>query len=592
MDKIKWLGFFILAIALTACGLGSDNLPSEGLTGAVGAAPTRTPQAQADKNAYPQTDVFSFKCQGEKVAGQDFVLVNAELETADSASSFVDDWAQNSATFWLKLADGLTNYEGGVSCEGSGEMSLSATRPDGEAVLVDWLLEQKIQTLTVTLNSGQSRTRNNASLLGIVTKEPLDFAILTQNENITPLTTNVQCQGSRVPDTNLATVTARIAMPDGTEVTSQGLYVMDDTLNEIGDSFNCGGVGQITAVPGQTDALTISLLKIELQDLTVEDGEGQSVVMSGGSTMLTTTAQPVVMSGGSTMVVMSGGSTMLRNYYEGTVATGGLLVVPVEISSCWAVFEPNNANVQVAIEVKPQAGIFTTGDSAPPYFYGGGTSFFDEADALFAESTQATCSGLSELTAFPIHTDEHGRIKWLAVVDLGRAVWKAPAGVDVNDFFSENGYRVLMLMETSEEVPIDDTAVAKAYDLNPNDLNVTEFKCGTTLVASDPDNGEARKRPGRAIMFETLIGEGTLRGGGTMLGGEATASPDGTFQASCAEGITGTVQSAQILIGDGSVRLLEFNFPELTLQAEDGSEQTFTDVTILGLGPDDIKTEW
>ncbi len=73
---------------------------------------------------------------------------------------------------------------------------------------------------------------------------------------------------------------------------------------------------------------------------------------------------------------------------------------------------------------------------------------------------------------------------------------------------------------------------------------------------------------------------------------EAAASPDGNVQASCAEGVTGSVQSAQILMGDGSVRLLEFNFPELTLQAEDGSVQTFTDVTILGLGPDDIKTEW
>ena len=107
MNRMKWLGFFFLAIVLTACGLGSDNLPSEGLTGAVGAAPTRTPQAQAKDNAYPQTDVFSFNCQGEKVAGQDFVLVNAELETAASTTSFVDDWAQNSATFWLKLADGF-----------------------------------------------------------------------------------------------------------------------------------------------------------------------------------------------------------------------------------------------------------------------------------------------------------------------------------------------------------------------------------------------------------------------------------------------------------------------------------------------------
>ena len=486
----------------------------------------------------------------------------------------------------------LTDYEGGISCEGSGEMSLSATRPDGDAVLVDWLLEQKIQALTVTLDSGQSRTRNNASLLGIVTKEPIDFAILTQNENITTFTANVQCQGTRVPNTNLATVTVRFAMPDGNEVTSQGLYAMSDFVNEIGDSFNCGGPGQITAVPGQTDALTISLLKIELQDLTLEDSQGQSVVMSGGSTMLTTTAQPVVMSGGSTMVVMSGGSTMLRSYYEGTVATGGLLVVPVEISSCWAVFEPNNANVQVAVSVKPQASIFTTGEAASPYFYGGGTSFFDEADALFAESTEATCSGLSELTAVPIHTDEHGRIKWLAAVDLGKAVWKAPAGVEVNEFFSENGYRVLMLMETSEEVPVDDTIYAKAYDLNPNDLNVTEFICRTTLVASDADNGEARKRPGRAIMFETLIGEEKMRGAGMMITAEAAASPDGNVQASCAEGVTGSVQSAQILMGDGSVRLLEFNFPELTLQAEDGSVQTFTDVTILGLGPDDIKTEW
>ena len=592
MKQIKRIGLSIfLLLLLTACGLGTEDIPADGLTGAVG-VPKRTPVAQNKDSAYPKMDVFDVRCQGEKIAGQTFALAHFEVENAKSAPSFIDDWKGETAVIWLNVGEGLKDYAGGINCEGAGE-SMAFVSPDttigklydlnpNDLAIVDWLLAQKLTKLTVTLDTGQSRTLNDVSSFGLVATKPLD--ILTNNENITEFTTEIKCEGVVVPESDLAQVSIEMKLPNGTSVVSPGLFAMDASGTELRESFSCSGIGQVTAVTVKAGEQDVSLVQIEVPELMLKGSNGQSVVMSGGTTMFTATTQPVV---------MSGGSTMLSNYYEGTVATGGLVISEANIADCYAVFEPNDHEARLAVSLTADS------DIGPIFMIGGGTMFFDEADALFKESVGASCEGMGEVTAVPIYTDEYGRTQWLASVDLSDAVWKAPAGQEGAGFFSENGHRSLLSMTTGEEVNVPQTAVTQAYDLNPNDYIVAEFSCTSAAVASDPDNGdnvdgEVRKHPGSAIMFETLIdGETTpLRGGGTMLVGKASASPIGNIQASCAQGAKGTVKSAEIALGDGSVRALTFSFPELTLQTADGKSVTYTDVTILGLAPDDLKMDW
>lgn len=312
---------------------------------------------------------------------------------------------------------------------------------------------------------------------------------------------------------------------------------------------------------------------------------------------------------GSQSVVMSGGSTMIRNYYEGTVATGGLFTAVSDIASCWAVFEPNGENVRISLQLQPQGDAFHMGEGGVPYFVGGGSiTWLTIGPEMPKEGFRASCEGTVGLTAVPILVN--GQVMWLSSVDLSKTVWKAPAGTELSAFFSENGYRVMLLMTTDIKVDVPDTAVAeaydlnpnelsaydlnpndlsiynlfKAYDLNPNDLSITDSQCGGMMLmnTSDADIGPIF----RGIMFETLIGTSGMLvlGDGNTLGNTQAQGAE-AYPFVCDDSSKAQLRSADLELGEASYRLVELRYPEITLQTADGRKETLTDITVLGIIP-------
>ncbi|MCP5094228.1 MAG: hypothetical protein GY943_01615, partial [Chloroflexi bacterium] len=267
-----------------------------------------------------------------------------------------------------------------------------------------------------------------------------------------------------------------------------------------------------------------------------------------------------------------------------------------DIVSCSAVFEPNGENARISLQVQPQGDTFIFGKDAPPQFVGGGslTQLTLGAEMPNGEF-QASCEGKIGLTAVPFKTT-NGPIIWLASVDLSNAVWKAPAGMEVAEFFSENGYRSILLMTTDVKMDVPETAVSyaydlnpndlsaydlnpndlSAYDLNPNDLSVTDPRCSGVLYTSDADIGP--------IFFETLIGiSGMLvLGDGNSLG-SVQAQGTGASPFVCDDSNKVQIRSADLELGESPYQLIELLYPEITVQTADGEKVTLTDVTTLGI---------
>lgn len=305
-------------------------------------------------------------------------------------------------------------------------------------------------------------------------------------------------------------------------------------------------------------------------------------------------------SGESQSVVMSGGSTMLQQFYKESGAEGGMFTAVADIVACEAVFEPNDKNGRILLQLRPNDDSILFGKQAPELFMGGGLMTELAANnSAPAESFRASCEGLLEFTALPIKTS-NGFIMWLTAVDLTSTVWKAPANVNASEFFSENGYRSILLMTTSSEVDVPETAYAKAYDLNPNDLSAydlnpndlsaydlnpndvgfTDARC-TGVIANSTSNSDIGPIF-TAIMFETLIGSsGLVLGDGNALG-ILQARESGIIPFACEDGRKVQARSADVGLGDAPYHLVELRYPEVTMLADDGTK-VLTDVRTMGI---------
>ncbi len=270
----------IVVLFLSACAV--DSIPQDGLTGAVGVN-GGSETAVFTNNEPLQVDNVDIQCAGAFVPGRTYARVTFRIATENETLGTL----YGGGIF--NLGENNITYDGNVpkfSCEGTGQLRAYQTNPQGDAALVDWLLELRVASLTAQID-GVMTPLTDVIVVGLAITETAQVVdIPVNNNNLAELST-FQCQGFMIPDSSKASITFTAENTDGKIIVGGGILEtgVQTEMSDNPDRFQCNmeGEGQINAVfepndANLTDRGTI-YLNLSIPSLQMRNDNGKQQIM-------------------------------------------------------------------------------------------------------------------------------------------------------------------------------------------------------------------------------------------------------------------------------------------------------------------------
>ncbi len=281
---MKRLLFIVLVGSLLLVACGADSIPQDGLSNAVSLGWDEGVAAVFLDQESITVDKVDIQCAGIFVQDENRAHITYRITTENAALN------ANGPLFGaglLVLGDGNTLFSKSqpFTCEGSGQLRAYQTNPEGQAALVDWLLELKASSLTAQID-GVMRSLDDVSMVGVATAGGGELTILTNNENIAVEPTTWQCRGKTIPNSSQAIITFTAETADGQAFGGGG--ILETGENMAGDDsteFQCSlqepGKMSVVYEPNPDNymlGLTFRLVNISMPTLQMENSNGQQIM--------------------------------------------------------------------------------------------------------------------------------------------------------------------------------------------------------------------------------------------------------------------------------------------------------------------------
>ena len=130
-------------------------------------------------------DQVDIQCAGVIAAGETEAHVTFRVTTEDDALG-ANGPLYGAGCIVLGESDMRFDEEKTFTCQGSGQLRAYQTDPEGDAALVDWLLEQNYASLTAQID-GVMTLLTDVTIVGWARAAGGETAVLTNNENISEL---------------------------------------------------------------------------------------------------------------------------------------------------------------------------------------------------------------------------------------------------------------------------------------------------------------------------------------------------------------------------------------------------------------------
>ncbi|KAA3663420.1 MAG: hypothetical protein DWQ04_10700 [Chloroflexi bacterium] len=231
--------FLLVVIGLLLVGCGLADTAQDNLSNAASLVVYKEGVAAVFPDQEPLTvEKANLQCAGIFVQRKTSVDVTFRVTIDDSALG-VSGPIFGAGSIVLGESD-MRDFEGqAFTCEGSGQLRAYKTNPEGPAVLVDWLLEQKFDSFKIDID-GATTTLTNVTMTGLARAGGGETAVLTNNENIAELK-SFQCQGKMIPNSSQAAVTFTAETSDGQTFAGGGILETSELINMGADpnDFQC-----------------------------------------------------------------------------------------------------------------------------------------------------------------------------------------------------------------------------------------------------------------------------------------------------------------------------------------------------------------